>query len=49
MDSNTNGYSIFRAQHLFRGAMAYNFETGNNKIKLLTEYESVSQKVLFWI
>jgi hypothetical protein len=27
--------------------MACNFQTGNNKIKLLTEYESVSQKVLF--
>jgi hypothetical protein len=27
--------------------VAYNFETGNNKIKLLTEYESVTQKVLF--
>jgi hypothetical protein len=27
--------------------MACNFQTGNNKIKLLTEYESVTQKVLF--
>jgi hypothetical protein len=27
--------------------MAYNFQTGNNKMKLLTEYESVIQKVLF--
>jgi hypothetical protein len=27
--------------------MAYNFQTGNNKIKLLTEYEDVTQKVLF--
>jgi hypothetical protein len=27
--------------------MAYNFQTGNNKIKLLTEYESVTQKVSF--
>jgi hypothetical protein len=26
--------------------MAHNFQTGNNKIKLLTEYESVAQKVL---
>jgi hypothetical protein len=26
--------------------VAYNFQTGNNKIKLLTEYESVTQKVL---
>jgi hypothetical protein len=26
--------------------MAYNFQTGNNKIKLLKEYESVTQKVL---
>jgi hypothetical protein len=27
--------------------MASNFQTGNNKIKLLTEYENVTQKVLF--
>jgi hypothetical protein len=27
--------------------VAYNFQTGNNKIKLLMEYESVTQKVLF--
>jgi hypothetical protein len=27
--------------------MAYNFQTGNNKIKLLTEYENPTQKVLF--
>jgi hypothetical protein len=27
--------------------MAYNFQTGNNKIKLLTEYEDVTQTVLF--
>jgi hypothetical protein len=27
--------------------VAYNFQTGNNKIKLLTEYEGVTQKVLF--
>jgi hypothetical protein len=27
--------------------VAYNFQTGNNKIKLLTEYESVTQKVLY--
>jgi hypothetical protein len=27
--------------------VAYNFQTGNNKIKLLTEYEDVTQKVLF--
>jgi DUF917 family protein len=26
--------------------VAYNFQTGNNKIKLLTEYEGVTQKVL---
>jgi hypothetical protein len=26
--------------------LAYNFQTGNNKIKLHTEYESVTQKVL---
>jgi hypothetical protein len=27
--------------------VAYNFQTANNKIKLLMEYESVIQKVLF--
>jgi hypothetical protein len=27
--------------------VAYNFQTGNNKIKLLTEYEDTTQKVLF--
>jgi hypothetical protein len=27
--------------------VAYNFQTKNNKIKLLTEYESVNQKVSF--
>jgi hypothetical protein len=27
--------------------VAYNFQTGDNKIKLLMEYEGVSQKVLF--
>jgi hypothetical protein len=27
--------------------VAYNFQTGNNTIKLLTEYESVIKKVLF--
>jgi hypothetical protein len=27
--------------------VAYNFQTGNNKTKLLTEYEDVTQKVLF--
>jgi hypothetical protein len=27
--------------------VAYNFQTKNNKIKLLTEYEGVTQKVLF--
>jgi hypothetical protein len=27
--------------------VAYNFQTGNNKTKLLTEYEGVTQKVLF--
>jgi hypothetical protein len=26
--------------------VAYNFQTRNNKIKLLTDYESVTQKVL---
>jgi hypothetical protein len=29
--------------------VAYNFQTGNNQIKLLTEYESVTQKVLLLI
>jgi hypothetical protein len=29
--------------------MAHNFQTGNNKIKLLTEYESVTQKVVLLI
>jgi hypothetical protein len=27
--------------------MACNFQIGNNKIKLLTEYENVTQKVVF--
>jgi hypothetical protein len=27
--------------------MAYNFQTGNNKMKLLMEYESVTQNFLF--
>jgi hypothetical protein len=27
--------------------VAYNFQTGNNKTELLTEYEDVTQKVLF--
>jgi hypothetical protein len=27
--------------------VAYNFQTGNDKIKLLTEYEDVTQNVLF--
>jgi hypothetical protein len=27
--------------------VAYYFQTGNNKIELLTEYENVTQKVLF--
>jgi hypothetical protein len=27
--------------------MAYNFQTGINKTKLLTKYESITQKVLF--
>jgi hypothetical protein len=29
--------------------VAYNFETGSNKIKLLTEYESATQRVLLFI
>jgi hypothetical protein len=29
--------------------VAYNFQTGNNKIKLLAEYESVSQKDLLLV
>jgi DUF917 family protein len=32
---------------IVRVSVAYNFQTGNNKIKLLTEYEVVTQKVLF--
>jgi hypothetical protein len=31
------------------GSVAYNFRTGNNILKLLTEYESVTQKALFGI
>jgi hypothetical protein len=27
--------------------VAYNIETGNNKIKMLTEYETITQRVLF--
>jgi hypothetical protein len=27
-------------------SVAYNFQAGNNKIKLFTEYESVTQEVL---
>jgi hypothetical protein len=26
--------------------VAYNFQTGENKVKLLTEYENVTQEVL---
>jgi hypothetical protein len=29
--------------------VAYNFQTGNNKIKLLMEYENVTQKDLLFI
>jgi hypothetical protein len=29
--------------------VAYNFQTGKNEIKLMTEYESVTQKVLLLI
>jgi hypothetical protein len=29
--------------------VSYNFQIGNNKIKLLTEYENVSQKVVLLI
>jgi hypothetical protein len=28
-------------------SVAYNFQAGNNKIKLLREYESVTQNILF--
>jgi hypothetical protein len=28
--------------------VAYNVQTGSNKIKLFTEYESVTQKVFIW-
>jgi hypothetical protein len=27
--------------------MAYSFQIGNNKIKLLSEYENITQRVLF--
>jgi hypothetical protein len=27
--------------------VAYNFQTGNSEVKLITEYEDVTQKVLF--
>jgi hypothetical protein len=29
--------------------VAYNFQTGNNTIKLLTEYESTTQNILLLI
>jgi hypothetical protein len=29
--------------------MAYNFQSGNKKIKLLTEYESIAQEVFLRI
>jgi hypothetical protein len=29
--------------------MTYNFQTGKNKIKMLTEYENVTQKVLLLV
>jgi hypothetical protein len=29
--------------------VAYNFQTENNKMKLLTEYEILNQKVLFFV
>jgi hypothetical protein len=29
--------------------VAYNFQTGKNKIKLLTEYENATQEVLLFI
>jgi hypothetical protein len=29
--------------------VAYNFQTGNNKMKLLTKYESVTDKVLLLV
>jgi hypothetical protein len=28
--------------------MFYSFQTGNNRIKLPTEYESVTQKLFIW-
>jgi hypothetical protein len=36
-------YRVFL--NYWRGSVAYNFQTGNNKIKLIMEYESVTQKV----
>jgi hypothetical protein len=35
-----------RFKIIVRVSMAYNFQTRNNKIKLVTEYGSVTQKVL---
>jgi hypothetical protein len=32
----------------FRGFRGLNFQTGNNKVKLLMEYENIIQKVLFF-
>jgi hypothetical protein len=32
---------------VYRVPVAYNIQIGNSKIKLLTQYESVTQKVLF--
>jgi hypothetical protein len=29
-------------------SVAYNFQAGNNKMKMITEYESVSQKFFIW-
>jgi hypothetical protein len=29
-------------------SVTYNFQTGNNKIKQLTQYESVTQKSFIW-
>jgi hypothetical protein len=28
--------------------MVHNFQTGNSKIKLLTEYENITQKIIFF-
>jgi hypothetical protein len=41
----TATYTLGRMKRWEIRSMAYNFQTGNNKIKLLTECESAIQKV----